>query len=209
MLYIPAEWSHWVFSYPDEQQNIAISYPVTDFGDKLIDLFSDKKPFKHFLDKNEHSFFNYTLDTYKKMYPHKKVSTIISTKNHLLYPKKHTMKNNKQERIDLTFKEMDYLLKNNTHNIYMGQNPTLKPQRPPQFIIEGFPNSRFNCNQWLALFKKDTEYIDSGLHYDITHGILIQIKGKKLVRLFRPEDVQNLYIQPMYITSKIERDIKN
>lgn len=198
MLYIPAGWFHWVFSYPDEQQNIAISYSVSEFAGHIYNEFYFEKPYKFSLNKNEHPFFNYTFESYKQMYPDYKVNTIISNKNVLLHVNKSQLKNHKIQHVKLTFDEMETLLKNNTHNIYMGQNDTLTPQKPPECLFTGFPESRYRCNQWLALFNKNTEYIDSGLHYDITHGILIQIKGKKLVRLFKPEDANDLYLQPMH-----------
>jgi hypothetical protein len=199
MLYIPAGWFHWVFSYPDEQQNIAISYTVSELNGDIYNEFQFKKPYKFHLNKNEHPFFNYTFNTFKKMYPTQKIHTLISNKNTLVPVKKQTLKNTHNLiTYHLTFSEMHTLLKNNTHNIYMGQNDSLHPQRPPECILRGFPTSKFRCNQWLALFKTNTEYIDSGLHYDITHGILIQVKGTKLIRLFRPQDANNLYLQPMY-----------
>lgn len=196
MLYIPAGWFHWVFSYPDEQQNIAISYAVSELNGPIYNEFQFKKPYLFNLNKYEHSFFNYTFNTFKNMYPTHKINTIISKNNTLVPVKKQSLKH-KLTKCQLTFNEMYDLFTKNTHNIYMGQNESLNPQKPPECLLRGFPNSKFTCNQWLALFKKDTEYIDSGLHYDITHGILVQIKGTKLIRLFRPQDANKLYLQPM------------
>jgi hypothetical protein len=197
MLYIPSKWFHWVFSYPDEQQNIAISYAVSELNGNIYNEFYFKKPYIFHLNKEEHPFFNYTFNTFKNMYPTHKINTIISNKNILIPVKKQTVKN-KISSHQFTFKEMEQLFHKNTHNIYMGQNNLLHPQKPPECILRGFPNSKLICNQWLALFKTNTEYIDSGLHYDLTHGILVQIKGTKLVRLFHPQHYNNLYIQPMY-----------
>jgi hypothetical protein len=196
MLYIPSKWFHWVFSYPDEQQNMAISYTVDELNGNIYNEFYFKKPYMFHLNKDEHPFFNYTFNTFKNMYPTHKMNVVISNKNILIPVKKQTLKH-KIYRDRYTFDEMKQLFHKNTHNIYMVQNNLLEPQKPPECILKGFPNSKLRCNYWLSLFKTDTEYIDSGLHYDLKHGILIQIKGTKLVRLFHPQYHNKLYIQPM------------
>lgn len=198
MLYIPSNWFHWVFSYPDEKQNIAISYSVSNFSGTIYNEFQFKKPYKFHLDKTELPFFNHTFDTFKNLYPNHKIKTLVSNKNILVPVKKSSIKSHKLIKLSLTFNEMEQLMQKNTHNIYMGQNNSLQQYNPPECLSRGFPNSKYTCNQWLALFKDNTEYIDSGLHYDRTHGILIQIKGTKLVRLFKPQDYNNLYVQPMH-----------
>jgi hypothetical protein len=198
MLYIPANWFHWVFSYPDEQQNIAVSYSVSDFNGIIFNEFQFQKPYKFQLNKNEHHFFNYTFNTFKNMYPNHKINVLISNKNILVPVKKPTLNTHTLINTTLTFDQIEHLFQKNTHNIYMGQNNSLHQYKPPDCFIRGFPHSNYTCNQWLALFKNNTEYIDSGLHYDITHGILVQIKGEKLVRLFKPHNVNDLYLQPMY-----------
>ena len=200
MLYIPAGWFHWVFSYPDQdKQNIAISYAVSNFDGCIYNEFYYKKPYKFTLNKNEHDFFNYNFNTFKENTT-KKINVIKSTKNILIPVNKHTLKN-KLSYQSLTFSEIENIISQDTHNIYIGQyNTGLQTQwpKPPECLLRGFPTSKFTCYNWISLFKTNTEYIDSGLHYDITHGILVQIKGRKLIRLFKPQDYNNLYVQPMY-----------
>jgi hypothetical protein len=198
MLYIPPKWFHWVFSYPDEQQNIAMSYTMVKYNN-IYNEFQFNKPFKFHLDKNEHPFFNYNLDSFKNMYPTNKITTLISNKNTLIPVKKSSLdKSHQLQKLPLTFSEMEDLHKTNTYNLYMGQNYKLDSQKPPDCILNSFPDSVIRCSHWLALLNKDTEYIESGLHYDLDPNTLIQIKGTKLVRLFRPQEYNNLYVQPMY-----------
>lgn len=198
MLYIPPKWFHWVFSYPDEQQNIAMSYTVIKYN-TIYNEFQFNQPFKFHLDKTKYSFFNYTFESFKQMYPTHKINTLISNKNTLIPVKKSSLDKSHQIQKDtLTFSEMEDLHKTDTYNLYMGQNSTLNAQKPPDCILNSFEDSVIRCNQWLALFKTDTEYIESGLHYDLIPNVLIQIKGTKLVRLFSPEEYNNLYVQPMY-----------
>ena len=199
MLYIPPKWFHWVFSYPDELQNIAISYTIFDYVGDIYNEFSFKKPFKY-LNTIKHSFFNYTFNSFKQMNPIKKTDTLISNKNILVPVKKSSLdKSHKLQNISLTLSEMENLHKTNQYNLYMGQCDIGPWEEPPYCITNSFNNPKIICNYWLALFNTDTEYIESGLHYDITHGMLIQIKGTKLVRLYPPQEYNNLYVQPTYI----------
>ena len=209
MLYIPSKWFHWVFSYPDldskHRENIAFSYSVSEFGGDICNEFHAQKPYVFRLDKREHPFFNYTFDTFKEKY-NQKVQVLKSTKNVLVPVQKNGNDNISLD--NLTFNEIEELMKKDTHNIYMGQNGCLQRERPPECLFRGFPNSKFNGYQWVSTMRKKTEYIDSGLHYDMTHGILIQIRGTKVVRLYSPANAKNLYLQPLF-TKKVVSKMKS
>lgn len=195
MLYIPKGWFHWVFSYPDTNfKNLAISYIVDNYAGKIYNEFSYKKPYVFTLNKKENTFFNLSFEKLKQMHPSKKHTVFKSKKNTFIPVKKSSLKHNILLE-SLTFSEIETI---KDFNLYIGQAGSMGIYKPPECVFNGFPDSTFKCFHWCASFLKSTDYIESGLHYDNTHNILIQISGKKLVRLYKPSDIKNMYLQPMY-----------
>lgn len=195
-LYIPPRWFHWVFSYPEseeERKNIAISYHISSIDESKQEN-TNRKPMKYKLDKNNYVYFNYTFNNLKKTYSDKKFTVLKSKENIIIPIEKPTLKNNIYQEL-LTLDDIEN--QHNDYNIYIGQNNTFKTYVLPDCIKKDFIGSKFRCFHWIASFKHDTEYIDSGLHYDKTHGLLISIKGIKIVRLYHPNDYENLYVQTM------------
>lgn len=197
-LYIPSNWFHWVFSYPEsenERTNIAISYKFYDKSGKKIKY---TEPLKYKLDKNKYEYFNYTFDTLKTTYKNKKIHNVCKSKKNILVPvEKPTLKNKIYEDA-LTLTEIEKQSKE--YNLYIQQNDYFQPHDPPTFMKDYFTKiykCSFYCHYWILLFNSQTNYIDSGLHYDGDPGLLICIKGIKIVRLYHPNDYENLYVQTM------------
>lgn len=202
MLYIPPKWFHWVFSYDDEdtviRENLAVSYNIFDSND-IYNEFYYREPFVLTLDKNNHSFLdlsfdkliNYIPTDYKQLYFITKGKTIIPIKKH--------NENIQLKKMNIT--EVLELYKSGIYNISIGQDEVLPKHLSidiPNIIKRSFPNSNVKTLLWLNLLKNKQSYIETGLHYDITHNILVQVRGSKVVRLYKPSDAKNLYLQPMY-----------
>ena len=205
-LYIPPGWCHWVFSYPDAKStdgdgaNLAISFPVTDFAGKVQEPFS-KESALH-LNVGDLPFLEWTLD---RVLPadSEKIHRVLLSKGTTLHNVGKQSKNRikikmmNNEGILATFREGKY-------NVSLGQNDSIfshdrnlyKESRPPDFWIGSFPGSKMRSFLWITVPNSELG-IDSGLHYDSTHGLLIQIRGVKIVRLYPPSERQNLYIGPL------------
>jgi hypothetical protein len=203
MLYIPPQWFHWVFSYPEidskNRENIAISYNIYDlFNKNVYNEFALGKPLKFTLDKENHSFLNLELNNIISCNLNHKFSTFVTTTNTIVPVKKnlnHIYKN------DLTFQNILNLHEKEKFNINIGSNqiiPKMLDIKIPHIIETSFLNNEIIPLLWINLLNNKNSYIETGLHYDITHNVLIQIKGTKVVRLFNPKYSKNLYLQPMY-----------
>lgn len=190
-LYIPPKWFHWVFSYPDKDKtNIAISYFI--HGENI---HTQNEPVKYSLKKDNFDYFDYSLDKLEKIYPNKKHS-ILKSKNNIITPVHKPTLKPVVIRDNLTFNEIKKQSKQ--YNIYMTQNHFLKFHKLPNCIKDKFPKSHYHCFHWLAAFKPNTEFIDSGLHYDISAGFLISVKGIKMIRLYHPDNNEFFYLKDMY-----------
>jgi hypothetical protein len=210
MLYIPKNWFHWVFSYPDIttkfNQNIAISFPITKFGNKLCNEFKNEVPFVSKLNDNEYPNISYEiLKKFNNPYEYK----FFKSKKNVLTPCIKPGFNNKIIVDEVaSFKKLEHLLKKNDYNIYVGQNGNIMDKNnslninPNKKMLDGFPESKFGCFLWFGSILSKDNYIDSGLHYDYSHNCLIQIKGIKIVRLYHPNDYDNLYIKPLMFRRK-------
>lgn len=186
-LYIPKDWFHWVFSYPDSNsENIAFSYRVNNTKDTSIyNEFSLKKPYTFYIKTKQMSIkdFDQSDETFN----------VFRSKSNVIVPVDKGDKNSKLSVDKMTITEM---LNETRHNVYLAQT-TIQNLQPPQFLSKGFSNATFTCFNWLAKFAKKNNFIDSGLHYDNYHGILIQVSGTKVVRLYKPSDAKNMYLSPM------------
>jgi hypothetical protein len=194
MLYIPPKWFHWVFSYGNEdRENLAISYNIFNLKNKnVLNEFSLGKPFT--INLKDEVDYKLSLKNLSQEY----IQPVHYSKSNTLVPVQKSV--NKTIYKKMFIKDIIELHKKQTYNIYIGQKPinTTLGDKIPSFISDSFPTDKINSYLWFSLLKNDTTYIESGLHYDITHNILIQIKGTKLVRLFKPSDAKHLYLQLTY-----------
>lgn len=192
-LYIPPKWFHWVFSYPDEyKKNIAVSFFI-----KNTQKFMNEEPTKYLLDKNNCKYLNYSFKTLEKMYPSKK-HNVLKSKHNIISPVNKSTLKTQVFRDELTLKEINK--QKNKYNIYMCQNSNLKSHELPKCIQAKFPDCHYHSFYWIISFLNDTEYIDSGLHYDTSAGFLVAVNGTKIVRLYHPDNENNFYLEKMYYT---------
>lgn len=203
MLYIPPKWFHWVFSYPNENnENLAASFKILDLYNKNVyNEFYFNEPFVLTLNKENNNFLNLSFQKFLKdekvkelemncfVTKNKTIVPVQKNKNDLIQIKKMT----KTELIDEYNKKL--------YNISIPQDEMLANYLnvcTPEIIKRSFLNNEIKKFLWINLFKNKNSYIETGLHYDITHNILTQINGTKVVRLYKPSDAKNLYLQPMY-----------
>lgn len=190
MLYIPPLWFHWVHSYQDQNENIAVSFPIVEFKEQVYNKFSENRPFIYSLDKDKYPFLSIKKSDIDKTNQHK---ALISKSNKCV----PVIKNEEVKWENITITEAEKI-KETGKFVSFGQSCSLAKElkiTPPSFILSSFPKSKFTSCTWVYLFPKD-QYIDSGLHYDNNPGVLIQIKGKKIVRMYAPYDDKNLYVSP-------------
>lgn len=189
-LYIPKYWNHWVFSYPDvktlsvTKENIAISFPIVDFKGKVANKFSEFVPFLSKVSE-KCPFFNIRWDNILKTIPKTKTNYFSSKTNHII-----PFKNNQTEK---TISEIHNLILKNETNISLSQNELFDNIKPPNFYTDSFPSSIIKSYLWFT-FCKTKKPIDTGLHNDCFHSILVQIKGIKVVRVYPPNEYDNLYM---------------
>ena len=201
VLYIPPRWYHWVFSYPSKtcRENIAISY--TTRGDKYIDgfyKFNSCKPFKLCLDEDDYSFLDISLKDVVKKCKLDYYQDCYKSENSTIVPVQK--KGDVVQRETLSVENILNLHRKNKYNIVIGQDDTLANKLGvdvPHFIKVAFGDD-INKYMWVNLLKSKDAYIETGLHCDTTHNLLIQVKGTKVVRLYNPESSKNLYLQPLY-----------
>ena len=207
MLYIPPRWGHWIDSYPDSnsgnktEENLAISFPIVDFKGEVYNDFGNEVPFTYHLSRDKYKFLNWDMKYILSKNNPESIHNVLMSGGPRLYP---VIK--PECDVKCTFQPASVLdikqLLISKHYISIGQNwSLLKPLKsevtPPDFWLESFPNSVSQASLWLSSSGLNSEPVNTGLHYDYNHNILIQIKGKKLVRLYPPNDIPNLYIQPM------------
>lgn len=192
MLYIPPKWFHWVFSYGNEnRENLAISYSI--FNPKNKDVFNDFYFGKPFVFNLNDKFNNFSLNKLNQEY----IQKVFLSRSNTIVPVQKL--NNKTISKKMSIKDIIELHNKQTHNISISQEPYIKlGNEIPRVIQDSFPKDEINSFLWFNLLKNDNTYIETGLHYDITHNILIQLKGTKVVRLFAPHNAKNLYLQPTY-----------
>ncbi len=201
MLYIPPKWFHWVFSYEnndDIRENLAVSYNIFDSKD-IYNEFYYREPFILTLDKQNHSFLDLSFDKLINYIPIDYKQLYFITKGKTIIPVKKNNENIQLKKMNIT--EVLEMYKSSTYNISIGQDELLPKYLNidiPNIIKRSFPNSDVKTLLWLNLLKSKQSYIETGLHYDITHNILVQVKGTKVVRLYKPSNARNLYLQPMY-----------
>lgn len=205
MLYIPYNWMHWVFSYPDttteHNENIAISFPVTDFKGELNNQFSKEIPFVSHSDKTDYP--NLSFDILKENYNKNYKYNVLKSKKNTIIPIIKPGFSNKIIKEAVNFAELESLLNEKKFNVYLGQNADIINKtnslniHPSKTIIDGFPNSKFGCFLWFNSTFSNNNHVDSGLHYDEVHNVLVQIKGTKIVRMYHPDDMSNLYLREM------------
>lgn len=198
MLYIPPKWFHWIDSYPDNNlENFAVSFNITNVT-KVMNEFHDEKPFIFHLDKKSNKFLDYDSSIFNKEQKH---ITMLS-KNNIISPvNKETLIFNSIKK-ELTLNEIYHIKNTNKFNITIGQNITLQKNldfKPPINLFYSFPEATINDFFWLYFIKNKKSYINTGLHADYWHNALIQIKGVKVVRMYSPDNFDNLYVQPMFL----------
>ena len=187
MLFIPKGWFHWVFSYPDTRENIAVSYAILDDNNDIRGEFKNQTPFIHTLDNIP--LENYTFNTLQQKYQSSKFTVLKSKQNSIIPVIKTKHSQCKKDYLTLT----EIKSQQDIYNLYIGQDSTFEFPTIPNIILQNFPNSTIKYFYWLSLFNKTTKYIESGLHYDNYHGLLAQIKGTKIVKLYSPKYLNNLY----------------
>lgn len=212
MLYIPPKWFHWVFSYPNitkersYNENVAVSFTILDlFNKNVYNEFYFGEPFMITLDKEHHPFLNISF---------KDIINKPNIKLNCLFTEKKTIVPVQKEKTDkqifyknLTINEIRDIYKEGIYNINIGRDNILPDYlniEIPDIIKTSFLNNKINTYLWVNLFKNKNNYIETGLHYDTTHNVLIQIKGTKVVRLYKPSDSKNMYLQPMYPNNDIK-----
>lgn len=205
MLYIPQTWFHWVFSYPDEKssidENLAITYTI--YNPDNIDVFNEfylGKPFVMTLDNKHHPFLDLSFSSILKNNNNIPKQRAFLTKQNTIVPVQKINNDNTIKKT-LDFNQVFEIYNKHEYNISISLNSSLPEYLNvsiPQLIKNSFPNNNINTFFWLNLFKNKQTFVETGLHYDITHNILVQIKGKKVVRLYKPSDSKNLYLQPFY-----------
>lgn len=197
-LYIPPSFPHWVHSYPDKNselnENIAFSFPVL-YNSDLFNEFSRELPFVFNLNKNDNEFLNFKVDDILQKLQ-KETRIHISDNNTIIPVYKNTLKNNTQKTLNVNKESLDKLIKSKIQkNMYISQI-AIDIAKVPEYYSKSFPNFNIKSYLWMSFCKED-DYIDSGLHWDLTHNILVQVSGIKVVRIFHPSDSDNLYFQPM------------
>jgi hypothetical protein len=203
MLFIPKNWFHWVFSYPDTSSklntNIGLSFSTTQLTD-----FNTIEEKPHLIKLNNYQPLNITYQTLLNIYKHdSKTHLVCKSKTHTLIPIIKPGFHNKMKIHDITFNKFHTLANKHTYNLYMAQNCNIFDKsselhiKPPEYIFKHLPTSKFKCYLWLSSCKNNNSYIESGLHFDPYHNFMIQIQGTKIVRLYHPNDIHNLYIEPM------------
>lgn len=213
MIYIPPKWFHWVHSYPDthDRENIAVSFPAVEYEPPIFNQFSLNKPFIYTLSKDEYPFLSITRDDIGSRDPSEKYKSLVSRNNKLIPV-------NKGQSVpwhEITISDAVDLADNGNF-ISIGQSCKIASSlkvTPPHFLLSSFPNCTFTSCLWLYLYPPklnngininnrgilecSNSYIDTGLHYDHNPNILIQIKGKKVIRMYVPEESNNLYVSPL------------
>ena len=207
MLYIPPKWFHWIHSYPDENlENFAVSFNMTNVK-KVMNEFHVEKPFIFHLDKTNNKFLNYNSSIFKDDKNKEQKHITLLSKNNIISPvHKETLTNNSIKK-ELTLNEIYHIKNTNKFNITIGQNTILQKNldfTPPLQLFYSFPDSTINSFFWLYFIKNKKSYIDSGLHSDYWHNVLIQVKGVKIVRMYSPDNHNNLYIQPTFLLYTLE-----
>lgn len=196
MLFIPAYWFHWIFSYNEKNSmNKAISYPILndDIYNKTtnIDILS-KKPFVYHVDENV-SFDNFNDEVY-----------IFKSKNHNIYPF------NKSESNKIIKNKINYsdMVKNSknlnySYNFVCGNHDVTHLFKTPQFLSfllnKNQETLKYKSLLWHSYSINETP-INTGLHYDSWNNFLLQLEGIKVVRLYHPNCHKNLYVHPHVIT---------
>jgi ribosomal protein L16 Arg81 hydroxylase len=198
MLYIPPKWFHWVFSYGDEnRENLALGYNI--FNPKNEDVYNEFYFGKPFVFNVNDNFDNISsLSDLNQNYE----QDVFLTKSNTIVPVQKDIK--KTIHTKMFLKDILNLHQQQTHNIGISREPHLKLFRDTNtnfykdIIQRSFPKNVISSFLWLYLLKNNNTFVETGLHYDITHNILVQIKGTKLVRLYKPSDAKYLYLQPTY-----------
>ena len=196
MLYIPPQYSHWVFSYGD---NLALTFPVTDFKGYIDSPFDLENPLQFKLVDLPFLKWNlkYLLDATGE---DDKFQCLLS-KGQSLYPVKKPHHKRQIYRKNLTKKDILDTIKEKKLNISIGQNANMisgvyKEAKPPHFWLKSFNGSKIVARTWVSSSKNDAP-IDTGLHYDLGYSSLVQITGVKVVKLFSPDQLSNLYMSPL------------
>jgi len=200
VLYIPPRWNHWCFSYPNKNnENIALSYAIHEceiYPECINPLFLLSKPLYY----NLNPVLNLSWDTLVNLNIPNKFN-FISTKNNIIN-QINKLDNNESEIITMSINELDLYKKNNNYNISLSMNykiPQLLNLKPPDIVTHAFRDCKsIQQYAWINLFKNNNEYIDTGLHFDMSYNIIVQLQGTKLVRLFNPNDAKNLYLTPFF-----------
>jgi hypothetical protein len=204
-LFIPRRWCHWVFSYPSssstdlESANIAISFPVTSYNGKVLSPFDEDKPVA--LKLTEEPFLNWDVSTFlsDEQLEDDELHDVLYSKGMTLHTVKKKASKGVIHQKSMTKRQLVNLVKEGKHNVSLGQNKTLlskvrrQESKPPDFWLGSMGDCRISTNIWLTWCRSEMG-VDTGLHYDWTHGLLVQIKGTKVVRLYAPEEHENLYI---------------
>lgn len=192
MLYIPPFWFHWVFSYGDEhRENIAIGYNI--FNPNNINVFNEFHLGNPFTFNLNDTFEDLSLKNYNPDY----LQNVFITKSNTIVPVQKAINKTIYKKIKI--KHIIDLHNKQVCNISIGRDPYIKPKNDiPQVIKKSFPNDQIESFLWIHLLKNHNTYIETGLHYDITHNIIVQTKGVKVVRLFKPNNAKNLYLQPTH-----------
>lgn len=196
-LYIPPFFPHWVHSYPDKNseynENIAFSFPVK-YNSNLFNEFSRKLPFVFNLSNKDNEFLNYDVNTILEKLE-SKTRIFISDYNTITPVKKSTLTHN-QKKFNLNKKSLQKLINSKLDKYMYISQVELDIALVPDYYKMSFPNINIKSYLWMSFCKKNN-YIDSGLHWDIFHNILVQVKGIKIVRVFSQNDSDSLYFRPM------------
>jgi len=142
---------------------------------------------------------NFTWDNLKTVLGNNKYTVHKSKQKSIVPVHKFYKKNATAEYISLP--QIEQLAISGKYNTAIGLNPRIPRDlgfnarlNTPPIIANSFPNAHIQPNMWINTFKRYNSYIETGLHYDITHNVLIQIQGTKTVRLYKPQSAPNLYI---------------
>jgi hypothetical protein len=197
MLYIPPMWFHWIFSYGENRENFAISYNIYNLENKdVYNEFRLNKPF----------VFNINIDPFKTFSLNNLESNlqqnIFKTKQSIIVPVNKQSDFSQIEYQKLSYKDILSLHDKKTHNIGICQDQMILEKYYnsmfiPNVIAKSFPKDKINLYAWIYLLKDNKKYVQTGLHYDITHNVLIQVRGTKVVRLYAPKYAKNLYLKPL------------
>lgn len=201
-LYIPPFFPHWVHSYPEKNskynENIAFSFN-TEYNSTLFNEFSRELPFVFNLNSKDNKFLNYNVDTILKKL-NDKTTIHISDYNTIIPVHKKTLKHN-QKTFDIEKLSLQKLINLKINKYMYISQIEVNIAKVPYYYQKSFPNTNIKKHLWMSFCKEDN-YIDSGLHWDIFHNILVQVKGVKIVRVFNKFDSDNLYFQPMESINK-------